>query len=453
MQKYKIVASKWQKKYTLILSGESESDAREKIHKEGYSILTVQEIAESEIQGNKFRFQIQSQGEIKNGIIVGDDIFKVYKKLRGDLGYTVISLFPDGDEAENDAEKREKIMEQLLRGYNLQSAKQELKEKISEAWNESFYMKKRLDETYILIEKVITKIENLISKRQEFQIDDVMLEKLETIYQRLTVVKKSANLAKLQEIGELALSKIAEIELKSIESGKNEDAEKLLHQTNDLLKKLGSDKRFVEESKDIKKITQGFVHDIKESLSFFSQKKDRQKKKGESLDKESYSFLKTVLLLEKYNQKLQENKREQKANLSLFLNPFNHSEKKEKILLRRKVIKQNITILQAKKNGTVSSYTSLKKGYKKLLENFFMLIRYIWKIGLFWIALFFLMIVWFFSFAKNALENAHFNFHGLSTFLFLFLLFFFFSKTRNFISLAGSVVILMLFYIVIGVNF
>lgn len=95
------------------------------------------------------------------------------------------------------------------------------------------------------------------------------------------------------------------------------------------------------------------------------------------MDKESYSFLKTVLLLEKYNQKLQENKREQKANLSLFLNPFNHSEKKEKILLRRKVIKQNITILQAKKNGTVSSYTSLKKGYKKLLENFFMLIRYI----------------------------------------------------------------------------
>lgn len=117
----------------MILSGESESDAREKIHKEGYSILTVQEITESEIQGNKFRFQIQSQGEIKNGIIVGDDIFKVYKKLRGDLGYTVISLFPDGDEAENDAEKREKIMEQLLRGYNLQSAKQELKEKISEA--------------------------------------------------------------------------------------------------------------------------------------------------------------------------------------------------------------------------------------------------------------------------------------------------------------------------------
>jgi len=43
MPKYKIVASKSNKKYSLILTAGSESEARERIHKEGYSILSVQE--------------------------------------------------------------------------------------------------------------------------------------------------------------------------------------------------------------------------------------------------------------------------------------------------------------------------------------------------------------------------------------------------------------------------
>jgi len=43
------------------------------------------------------------------------------------------------------------------------------------------------------------------------------------------------------------------------------------------------------------------------------------------------------------------NTREIQKNITLFLNPFTPSEKKEKILLKRKVIKQNISILKAKK--------------------------------------------------------------------------------------------------------
>jgi len=58
MPKFKIVASKSNKKYSLILSAESESDAREKIHKEGYSILSIQIADEQEIQGKKFIFEI-----------------------------------------------------------------------------------------------------------------------------------------------------------------------------------------------------------------------------------------------------------------------------------------------------------------------------------------------------------------------------------------------------------
>jgi DNA-dependent RNA polymerase auxiliary subunit epsilon len=70
MQKYKIVASKSQKRYTLILSADSESEAKEKLHKEGYSILTVSPVENATIEGNKFLFQIEKEGEIKNGVII-----------------------------------------------------------------------------------------------------------------------------------------------------------------------------------------------------------------------------------------------------------------------------------------------------------------------------------------------------------------------------------------------
>jgi len=82
MQKYKIIASKSQKKYTLVLSADSESHAKDKLHKEGYSILSIENFSWDTIEWNKFIFQIQKEGEIKKWIIVGTDIFKAYVKLR-----------------------------------------------------------------------------------------------------------------------------------------------------------------------------------------------------------------------------------------------------------------------------------------------------------------------------------------------------------------------------------
>jgi len=61
MQKYKIVASKSQKRYTLILSADSESQAKEKLHKDGYSILTITPLEVGDIKGNKFLFQVEKQ--------------------------------------------------------------------------------------------------------------------------------------------------------------------------------------------------------------------------------------------------------------------------------------------------------------------------------------------------------------------------------------------------------
>jgi hypothetical protein len=100
---------------------------------------------------------------------------------------------------------------------------------------------------------------------------------------------------------------------------------------------------------------------------FSSEKKEKKEKN--MIDTESYNFLKTVLLLEKYNEKLAENTKEMKYQRFLFFNPFARSDFKEKHLLKRKVIEQNISLLKAKKTGSISSYTSLKKGYLKVVES------------------------------------------------------------------------------------
>lgn len=398
MPKYKIVASKSQKKYSLIVSADSENEAKEKVHKENYSILSVSEFQEeSKIEGNKFIFQVEMNGDIKNGIILGEDIFKVYIKLKDELGYRVIFLYPEGDEAHNSAEKKQKIMDQLIYGYDMQEKTIKLKEQKQQS-EEHFYIKKELDDTYKLIETVLKKLESIIQDHEVYHITQEMSEKLEKIHESLVHIKGSTNLAKLKEIGELALLKIGQIELETLEETKNKESRELLESTNILLKKIGSKQQFIESNKDIKKIFLDFFRPVWDSFSFkniFSSEK-KEKKEKNMIDTESYNFLKTVLLLEKYNEKLSENTKEMKYQKVLFFNPFAHSDFKEKHLLKRKVIEQNISILKAKKTGSIGSYTSLKKGSLKILEsllitadflkglNFLILFLYTFLFSVFW---------------------------------------------------------------------
>jgi hypothetical protein len=65
MQKYKITASKSQKKYSFVLSAENEKLAKERIHKNGYSILTVELFDEKDISRATFIFEGEKAGELK----------------------------------------------------------------------------------------------------------------------------------------------------------------------------------------------------------------------------------------------------------------------------------------------------------------------------------------------------------------------------------------------------
>lgn len=450
MQKYKIVASKSQKKYTIILSADSEVQAKEKLHEDGYSILSISKLQNKDIEGGKFLFQVEKEWDIKNGIIVWEDIFKVYVKLIEELEYNVISLYPEWDEAHTNAEKKQKIIEQLRRWYDLQ--KKELKEKAKKNESErSFYLKKELDKTSALVEWVIEKFNVIFAKKQEFNIDEETFVKLEIIYEKLLHIKWSTNLVKLKEIWELALTKLAQIELESVEKNKTDESRKYLQHTNELLKELWSNRQFIEHDKDFKRIFIESLLSFKENFSSLSTKKEKKDKN--LIDTGSYSFLKTVLLLEKYKEKLSQNSKEIRQHIFLFLNPFSKSEIKEKILLKRNVIKQNISILKAKKTWSISSYTSVKKWYKKTAEIIFKHVSFFSKIIFFTVNIYTLF--FFLSLLqKNIwLSYIYFNPQSLSSFLLFFILFFLISVSKNFFILSLNIVFFWFLFIFSMVNF
>jgi len=296
-------------------------------------------------------------------------------------------------------------------------------------------MKKKLDETYVLIGSAIEKFDNIFSNRKIFNIDEPTLLKLENIYEKLIHIKSSTNIVKLREIGELALTKIGQIELAALEENKNKQSRDLVSQTNKLLKKIGSNNQFIEQDKDIKKKVSDFFQGIFWKLSLQELKKDfeQKKQKKELIDTKSYSFLKTILLLEKYKEKLKENTAEIQKNIILFCNPFSKSELKEKILLKRKVIKQNISILKAKKSWWIWSYTWVKKGYKKWIEVFFSLLDFISKILFLFImcytlVFFFILLAW-----KIGMIESIINAGAIIWILFFICIFFVFSACFIFI--------------------
>lgn len=452
MQKYRVVASKSQKKYTIIVSAENEVQAKEKIHHDGYSILSISLATGEERQGNKYIFQIEKNGEIKNGVIYGNDIYKVYKKLIYELGYTLIYLYPEGDEAENSAEKKQLIMEQLKVWYELQQHKEHEKTEKKSFINESFHIKKELEKIYIILEKVTSKLDYILSHSDEYIIEPSMLMKLQRIYEKIKHIKKSTNLSKLKEVGELALTKIWEIELASISGEKDIESQKLLDETNSLLKEIGSRTNFKQDSfnifRELKETFKGF-----RNISAKNIKSSLKPKKKQVIDKDSYSFLKTVLLLEKYKEKLKLNSRELKELWFEAINIFSHSEKKEKLLLKRKVIQQNISILKAKKTGNIGSYTSLKKWYKKISESFRENERFLSSLLLLlclvFISLFLIHVVTQ-SFGIKALW---FNMRGIEIFLSMLVLYIILQNSKNLLVFPLWIVFLSFFYIFMSVNF
>ncbi len=431
MTKFKVEASREQKKYTFVFNAENEVLAKEKIHKEWYSILSVSEIDDEYIKWNKFVFEWVKEDEIKRWKVVWDDIFKVYLKLVDTLWYKINYIYPENDTDIN-LEEKNQILNQLKEQYEThQKWKSILSKdvKLKEKKLEHFYMKKKLEDTYKLVSYVLEKMNNIIEWKVDIHITEEQREKLKTIYWEIVKLKKTTNLSKLKEIWEKALLKIWELELRYLEESKNKSTRLLLKDTNKLLKDIWSRESFVEKSKDIKYLTSFYLWKIGElflRLKFKKEKNDR-------IDKESFAYLKTSILLDKYKKRLNENTINIIKNIHNFIFPVS-KEKKDKIesiLIKRIVIKQNIFILKKKISWSDFSYTKIKDSIKRLNEkinDFMVSMRKVsFRIVLFYSVIFVLYI----NFSYYFKDLNPINFKWIYYFILLLLLYIITSISRS----------------------
>lgn len=455
MQSYKLSVSKNGKKYTIVFKAENELMARERVHKEWYSILTVEEVTNKEIIWNIFLFSAYNNiWELKHWKIAWDDIFKIYVKLRKNLEYNVISLFSEADKDLDQIEK-DKIIKNLEEEYNIyySSNKDEKLDKFSEKVKEeiqekkledNFYLKKELEETYKLISLVLLKLQNLLAWDSKIEIDFDQKEKLKNIYNSIIKFKKSTNVSKLKEIWELALLKIWKIELDDIEKKHNENSKILLKDTNILLKKIWSKEIFIEKDKDVMYIVSNFFGRIKAYLSYL-----KEKNQEIEVDKHSHSYIKNILFLKKYKEKLRENDLYILKNFPILLI---NNEKRLDTFIRRRVIKQNITLFKAKEKGIWFSYTSVKKGIAKIIEY---ILNFIKNFRLYLFIVIFIYTLLFISFINlNYYYNfSNSNYDWIFFFIILYLVYLVLYFARNILLLILNFVILFFIIIFWVVNF
>jgi len=132
-----------------------------------------------------------------------------------------------------------------------------------------------------------------------------------------------------------------------VEKEKNIYAKQFLKETNKLLKKIGSDKHFIEKDKDIKAKIKLYIERAHEMYHNF--KRARKQSKKQNTDKTSYDYLKTVALLNRYKEKYRQVQVEILKNFWHFF-ISDKKEQFEKLLLTKAVLRQNIIIMKAKRS-------------------------------------------------------------------------------------------------------
>ncbi len=461
MPKFKVLVSKGHKKYSMILNADSEVLVRKKVHNGWYSILNVEEISGEKIKWHKFIFKaINQKWEIKKWKVVTDDPLKVYIKLEKWLWYIIKELYSEKDNNKTQEEKinfLNNIKEQYLlfkKHNNKTEVKTEIVKEKKEHKNslDNFYMKKELDKTYKLIDFVLKKIKNFLEK-EWLKIDSEKKIKLQTLYNSIIKIKKTTNINKLKEVWILSLKKIWEIELEYLEKNKDNISKDLLKNTNILLKKLGSNKTFVKKNKDINYLIKNSLESIKEIFIIF--KKDlfwKKDKENNFVEKNSYSYWKTELLIKKYSEKLVENKI---LIIKLFFKFYKKEErlKLKDLKLKEKVIKQNIYLLKLKQNWKKFSYTKILQKYNIFLGLLLNILKLLNTYILFFIYIFSITILMFFILNKYNLFNINLNIEGILILIYILFWSFLIFISRWILSVSINIAIFIFMIILWIVNF
>jgi len=463
MKNFKVVVSKWTKKITLIKKAENEIILKWELHKEGYSILSIEEIWDIEIKWNKFYFEIIQNWSIKKWTISSNDIFKAYLKIKEELWYEVKYIYYKEDCSEQekkeiiyDIEEQYKIYKKIHKKEITEINKEKINKQKTTKDDENtdyFYTKKQLEKSYELLDKVIKKIDYLLNFEDNSYIDFKKKETLKNINNELIKLKSSTNIVKIKQIWELALIKTWELELKILESKKDENTRALLKETNKLLKNLWSKRNFIEKDKDIVLILKNFLNSI---INFILEKKQEilEKKSRPKIDTKSSSYLKTKALYNKYVQKEKQLNKEILKNIYIYFIPNKkNKEKIEYYSLRKAVLSQNIKLLKNKLTWKKFSYILIVKWYNYFILKF-LEVLYFFKNLLIIITIiysFFFMLFNLMSFLWYI--NYNINYTWLFYFIFINLAFLLLNYTKWIITLIINVALLSFIYIFWIINF
>lgn len=165
----------------------------------------------------------------------------------------------------------------------------------------------------------------------------------------------------MKSIIEQGLMTIGEVEVELLKIGMTEEKQKYLSDTNDLLKQIGSRDRI--QTEDQKK------QSINYKLSqFFASKKTEEapQEVKEKKDTNSFIYFKNKRELDIYKKKLQS--LEVEILKSVF--SFKFAQLK-KLYLKRKLVRQNIQIIDNRLNNKAISYTKIVHGFDYYIKAFF----------------------------------------------------------------------------------
>lgn len=354
---YKVVAAINGKKVELTAKFDSVEIARETLHKDGYSIIEIHETtAPADITNGVFYFEIVHQWQKKSWKIQSDDILKAYRKLVDELKYQLISISTTPDATEEDkayttAKVREAYDEYKKRNIEIEKEKPvEKKNEATESTDQDWFLAREVKKYQAIISTVYNKMEVFINTHTE-ALGEERISKIKELLPVLRQMRQGSNIDKLRIIGEASLIKIWELELELLAINKNLERSQFLKETNTLLRDLWSNRRIWNDfSVARKKISQIF-QDI-----FSSSEAENTKPPVQRADTGSFIILKNLRELSLYKERLAVTKKE--ILRSLFWN----SAKRKRLILKKRLIEQNIQIIESRISKKTFSYTKLAKG-------------------------------------------------------------------------------------------
>ena len=354
---YQATCTKWNQKLTLSLQANSLEEARSMLHGQGYSIMDIREFTQTNTDNtNFFYFDANMSGLVKTWKIQSDDIFKAYKKLIEDLGYSIVYIYTT---EWMDEEQKKVITAKVKDWYSMyqqsmgistlnRKIKTEKEEDLAEI---SPQILREIAHYNDIIDSTVEKIQNLFLKyHNTLNVDKKAT--LENLEMNLVQAKWLSNLWRLKNIVEQALTLIGSLETELIQWWMQWEKKKLLEETNKLLKEIGSSERVDTKSEDDigKRVLQFFEKFQKKQLE---KPIEEQKKK---IDTNSFVFYRNLREYNIYKENLKTTKL--KIIKTIFLFQF---QELKRLFLKKKLLSQNIQIIDNRIHNRNISYTKVVK--------------------------------------------------------------------------------------------